>query len=55
MTQAEMNQGINILKRVIERLSVDAVTDEQSQQDALEIANVAIETLFEDLEHSREC
>ena len=39
--------GINILKRVIEYLSVDAVTDEQSQQDALDIANAAIEELFE--------
>ena len=40
--------GINILKRVIEYLSVDAVTDERSQQDALDIANAAIEELFED-------
>jgi hypothetical protein len=39
-------RGINILKRVIEYLSTSIPMDEKSQQDALDIANEAIETLF---------
>ena len=48
MTKDDTEIGINILKRVIEHLSLDIFTDEQSQQDALEIANIAIEELFEE-------
>jgi len=42
----DIETGINILKRVIEYLSGSLKTDEKSQQDALEIANQAIESLF---------
>ena len=45
-------QAINIMKRVIEYLSCDAVTDEKSQQDALDIANAAIEELFAIANHT---
>ena len=38
--------GINILKRVIEYLSCSLPMAEKSQQDALDIANCAIEELF---------
>jgi len=45
MTQ-QTEIGINILKRVIQYLSTSLPMDEKSQQDALDIANRAIETLF---------
>jgi len=48
MNQSQCNTeiGVNTLKRVIEYLSSALPIDEQSQQDALTLANERIEELF---------